>query len=321
MRARTVSATAQERAAIVVGPSVLGGQPNSTFMPRLVSGDVLVSDNEIDVSGPEATTAVRGTGAFVAMYVGADVRIERNLVRGNTRTGLAILDGIADPDGRGSVVIADNAIASAVRIGFTQGAGPRAPIGIVTGFNNNRALGSDPNLPTIPVLISGNHIEVNGVTSMGIVNIWNGAVLSGNTIVVHADPASTTNRLNTSGGFLAATSHQVLVHNRFIGEGCNAIRVGGTSDNQERFDNVAIGNNVSGFESFAGGFEKCADFWLEPGSHDNTVVGNAGNALDEGIGNRITGLHPVAGGVGNAVSDAARDAAQRAQDLGFGFVE
>src|SRR5206468_9016033 len=98
---------------------------------------------EIDVSidasrTEETTTNSRGTGMFVSMYVGADVRIERNFVTGNTRTGLAILDGIADANSRGSVVIADNVIVSDVRIGFVI-AGPRAPIGIVTGFNTTIA--------------------------------------------------------------------------------------------------------------------------------------------------------------------------------------
>jgi len=345
MRARVTSAGTQERAAIVVGPGVLGNVskrdpqgrlvPNSNFVARLVSGDIQVSDNVIDTSGPEPTDVVRGTGMFVSMYVGADVRIERNVVTGNTRTGLAILDGKADDSGRGSVVIADNSIASDVRVGFTAGAGPRAPIGIVTGFNNQRALGADPDLAMIPALIDRNHIELRGVAprdrvptpSMGIVNIWNGAILTGNTIVVENESASTTNRLSTSGGILAATSHQVLMHNRIIGTGCNAIRIGGTDEKQFRFGNVAIGNNISGFSAFAGGIGKCADYWLEglqgppPTTHDNTIVGNSGSVIDDGVDDKITGLRPVKGGVGGAVSAAAQDAADVTHDLGFGFVE
>jgi hypothetical protein len=176
---------------------------------------------------------MRGTGMFVSMYKGADVRIERNFVTGNTRTGLAILDGDFDAAGRGSVLIAGNTISSDVRVGFTQGAGPRAPIGVVTGFNNQRALGLDPHRPTIPVLITDNTIELNGVTSMGIINIWNGAVLTDNRITVHTDIRAVTDRLSTSGGILATTSNQILMHNRVEGEGCNAIRYGGTTDGQD----------------------------------------------------------------------------------------
>jgi hypothetical protein len=316
MRARTTGVTS-ERAAIVVGTSILGGTPNTRFIPLLISGDIDITDNEIDVSvdpSKETTTNSRGTGMFVAMYVGADVRIERNFVTGNTRTGLAILDGIADALGRGSVVIADNVIVSDVRFGFVI-AGPRAPLGIVTGFNNNRALGGDPNLQMIPALVTGNSIELNGVTSMGIVNIWNGAVITGNTITVHGDLASTKDRLSTSGGILATTSDQVLMHNRFAGEGCNAIRIGGTADGQERRDNVAIANNITHFQAFVGGFGKCADLWLEPGTHDNTVVGNSGGAIDDGVHNKVTGFSPVKGGVGKAVSEAEHDA----HDASFGF--
>jgi hypothetical protein len=306
-----------ERAALVVGPALLQGTPNNTFVPRLISGDVVVSDNEINLSGPGLATRIRGTGMFVSMYVGAEVRILRNVVTGNTRTGLAILDGIADDKGTGSVVIADNVIASDVKVGFTQGAGPRAPIGIVTGFNNSRDLGADPELPTIPVLIEGNHIELNGVTSMGIINIWNEAVLSGNSIVIHADPLSTTTRLNTSGGIFATTSHQVLRHNRIIGEACNGIRIAATTEGRKRYDNVAIANDISGFEAFVGGFGECVDYWLAADSHDNTIVGNSGSVIDNGTHNKITGLHPVTGGVGAAVSDAAQHAAEVSQDLGY----
>jgi len=162
---------------------------------------------------------------------------------------------------------------------------------------------------------------------MGIVNIWNGAILTGNTIVVENESASTTDRLSTSGGILAATSHQVLMHNRIIGTGCNAIRIGGTDEKQFRFGNVAIGNNISGFSAFAGGIGKCADYWLEglqgppPTTHDNTIVGNSGSVIDDGVDDKITGLRPVKGGVGGAVSAAAQDAADVTHDLGFGFVE
>jgi len=320
MRARPAG-TVLERAAIVVGPSILGGTPNTQFQPRLVSGRIDVSDNILDVSGPEDTSRMRGTGMFVAMYVGADVRIERNVVRENSRTGLAILDGTFDGDGRGSVVIADNTIVSSIRVGFTQGAGPRAPIGIVTGFNNQRAFGANPNLPTIPVLIANNHVELNGVTSMGIINIWNGAILEGNTIRVHTDKASTRDRLSSSGGIFATTSRQALLHNRIIGEACNAIRIAATGEGGGRFDNVAIGNNISGFSAFADGFNECVDYWLASDSRDNTVVGSSGTVIDNGVGNKVTGLRAVSGGVGEAVSDAAQAGAQASQDLGYGYAE
>jgi hypothetical protein len=322
MRARQVNSAVAERAAIVVGPTILGGVPNTQFVPGLVSGDINVSDNSIDVSGPESTTATRGTGMFVSMYVGADVRIERNSVTGNTRTGLAILDGTFDTNHRGSVVIADNVIRTTVRLGFTQGAGPRAPIGIVTGFNNQRLFGSDPNLETIPVVIDNNTIELGDLSEtgpatspMGIVNIWNGALITNNAITVHGHARSTTDRLSTSGGILATTSHQVLKHNTVSGEGCNAIRIGGTSDGQERFDNVGIANNIIHFQPFNGGFDKCADVWLEPASHDNTMVGNSGSVIDDGVNNEVTGFGSVMGGVGDAVSQAS----QYAGELRFDF--
>jgi putative cofactor-binding repeat protein len=313
MRARPVGAVA-ERAAIVVGPALLGGPANSSFFPNLVSGAIEVSDNRVDVSGPESTTTTRATGMFVSMYVGADVRIERNFVTGNTRTGLAILDGTFDASGRGSVVIADNVIRTDVRQGFIQGLGPRAPIGIVTGFNNQRVFGSDPKLVTIPVVIDNNTIEVGdpsetglATSPMGIINIWNGALITNNTITVHGHSASTTDRLSTSGGILATTSHQALKHNTVSGEGCNAIRIGGTVLGQERVGNVGIANNITHFQAIDTGFANCTDVWLEPASHDNTIVGNSGSVIDDGVDNSVTGFGPVKGGVGGAVSQAVQD--------------
>jgi len=329
MRARQTGATS-ERAAIVVGPAILGNLPgktipNSTFVDGLVSGDIMVADNRIDVSvdrlasPAETTTTMRSTGMFVSMYKGADVRIERNLVTGNTRTGLAILDGDFDADGRGSLFIAGNTVSSDVTIGFTQ-AGPRAPLGMVTGFNNQRPIGADPHRAMIPVLITDNVIELNGATSMGIVNIWNGAVLTANRITVHTDINKVVDRLSTSGGVLATGSNQILMHNRIEGEGCNAIRYGGTTDGQERFGNLSKANNVSHFSAFEGGFDKCATYWLEPASHDNVVVGDSGSAIDEGTDNKVTGLRAVSGGVGQAISAANHFAAERTDELAtFGF--
>jgi hypothetical protein len=331
MRPRQTGATF-ERAAIVIGPALLGNVPGtnppipgSNFADLLVSGEIVVADNRIDVSvdplanPPESTTTMRSTGMFVTMYKGADVRIERNFVTGNTRTGLAILDGDFDALGRGSLLIAGNSVSSDVRIGFTL-AGPRAPIGMVTGFNNQRAIGADPHRSMIPVLITENVIELNGATSMGIINIWNGAVLTFNRITVHTDIAKVIDRLSTSGGILATGSNQILMHNRIEGEGCNAIRYGGTTDGQERFGTVSKANNVSHFSAFEGGFEKCTTYWLEPASHDNVVVGDSGSAIDEGVNNKVTGLGAVSGRVGDAVSAAVHRAAEGTDQLGtFGF--
>jgi hypothetical protein len=323
MRSRVVSASppVSERAAIVVGPNLVG--PINAFIPNLVSGDIDVSDNVIDVLPPEPTVT-RATGMFVSMYIGADVRIERNTVTGNTRTGLAILDGEADAGGRGSVLIAHNTIRSSVPVGFNRNLGPRAPIGIVTGFNNIAGPGTDPTVSMIPVLIQDNTIELgdptytgaNATSPMGLIDIWNGAVIADNVITVHGHSVSTTKRTDTSGGILATTSHQVLFHNTVGGEGCNAIRIGGTLDGQERLDNVGKANNVLAFQAFTGGYVKCADVWLEPASHDNVMVGNSGTVIDDGVDNKVTGFAPVKGGVGAEVSEASQDVAQ-AEGMGF----
>ena len=70
-----------------------------------------------------------------------------------------------------------------------------------------------------------------------------------------------------------------------------SIRIGGTTDGP-RFDNVAIGNRTEQFSPFVGGFDKCATYWLEPASHDNTaVVAATASVIDDGFNNEITRKH------------------------------
>jgi hypothetical protein len=78
---------------------------------------------------------------------------------------------------------------------------------------------------------------------------------------------------------------------------------------------VGIANNITHFRALNGGFDKCADVWLEPASHDDTLVGNNGSVIDDGVNNDVTGFGPVKGGVGDAVSQAV----QYAGDLTFDF--
>ncbi len=204
----------------------------------------------------------------------------------------------------GSIEVFDNDVDSSgaepssdVKVGFTV-PGKRAPIGVDVSFNFNRSLALDPSAHHVPVVITDNYIELNGRNSQGIIGAMNGTSVVGNTVVVHADAAATTDLLSTTGGILVAQSHEVVLRNWIMGEGWNAIRIGGNTFGLSRIDNVAQGNNISGFDAFS------SDFLLDIAAASNTIIGNSGTVIDNGHDNNITGFKPVKGGVGEDVSEA-----------------
>src|SRR6266568_3462396 len=294
----TPTAPAQyRRVGVEIGPADSRPRTNIQITPGLVSGSIDVFDNDIDSSGPEPATQTNSGAVLMAFIVGADIRIENNVNVGCTRNCIGVFDEIPDSDGRGSIVIANNTILSDVKVGFTV-PGKRAPIGVDVSFNFNRSLALDPSAHHVPVVITDNYIELNGRNSQGIIGAMNGTSVVGNTVVVHADAAATTDLLSTTGGILVAQSHEVVLRNWIMGEGWNAIRIGGNTFGLSRIDNVAQGNNISGFDAFS------SDFLLDIAAASNTIIGNSGTVIDNGHDNNITGFKPVKGGVGEDVSDA-----------------
>src|SRR6266702_4998603 len=285
------------RVGVHIGP--LDSRPRTIIeiTPLLVSGSIEVFDNDIDSSGVEASTATNSGAVLMAFIVGADIRIENNVNVGCTRNCIGVFDELPDSAGRGSIVIANNTIISDVKVGFTV-PGKRAPIGVDVSFNFNRSLALDPSAHHVPVVITDNYIELNGRNSQGIIGAMNGTSVVGNTVVVHADAAATTDLLSTTGGILVAQSHEVVLRNKIMGEGWNAIRIGGNTFGLSRIDNVAQGNNISGFDAFS------SDFLLDIAAASNTIIGNSGTVIDNGHDNNITGFKPVKGGVGEDVSEA-----------------
>src|SRR6266568_2036659 len=297
LRGRLFAPGQFRRVGVETGPLDSRPRTNIEITPLLVSGSIDVLDNDVDSSGPEPATQTNSGAVLMAFVVGADIRIENNVNVGCTRNCIGVFDAIPDSDGRGSIVIANNTVISDVQVGFTV-PGKRAPIGIDVSFNFNRTLALPPSRQHVHLLIADNYIELNGQNSQGIISAMNGSVVEGNTVVVHADPTVTTDLLSTTGGILAATSHQVVLRNKIMGEGWNAIRIGGNTLGAPRIDNVAIGNNISGFNAFS------SDFLLDLAAAFNTIVGDSGTVIDNGEDNKITGFKPVKGGVGQDVSDA-----------------
>jgi len=277
------------RAGVLIGPR--DAAVTTTIFRHLVTGSIKVTDNEIDLAGPDPTIT-SGEGIFVNLTDGAEVYVARNTVTNCTRNCVDILDNRLDSEGRGSVVIENNTLITGVT-GIPIPT-PGTPNGIVTGFNFNPALMNDP-AAVAPILVSDNHVEVHGQEfsgSMGIVVLAGFSHVEGNTIVINS-------ATGIGVGVLIRGTNGAVLRNRILGGGVNAIRFDAPAGLfTGAINTVAVGNNISGFAASQ------ADYLFRAGSRGNTVVGNSGTALDLGTNNRATGQAPVKGGVGDDVSDA-----------------
>lgn len=278
------------RAGVLIGPRDAtdnGITATTTIFPRLVTGSIKVTDNEIDLAGPDPTIT-SGIGAFINLTDGAEVYVARNTVTNCTRNCLDILDNALDSEGRGSVVIENNTLTTDVT-GIPRPT-PGTPNGIVSGFNFNPSLMNNHDV-VAPILVSDNHVEVHGQAfngPTGIVVLAGFSHVESNTVVVDS---------GIGAGMLIRGEKGAILRNRILGGGVNAIRFDAPSGTfTGAIDTVAVGNNISGFAASQ------ADYLFRVGSHGNTVVGNSGTVLDLGTNNRATGQAPVKGGVGDDVS-------------------
>ncbi len=277
------------RAGVLIGPR--DAAVTTTIFRHLVTGSIKVTDNEVDLAGPDPTIT-SGEGIFVNLTDGAEVYVARNTVTNCTRNCVDILDNRLDSEGRGSVVIEKNRVITGVT-GIPIPT-PGTPNGIVTGFNFNPALMNDPAV-VAPILVSDNYVEVHGQEfsgSTGIVVLAGFSHIEGNTIVINS-------ATGIGAGMLIRGTNGAVLRNRILSGGVNAVRFDAPAGVfTGAINTVAVGNNISGFAASQ------ADYLFRAGSRGNTVVGNSGTVLDLGTNNRATGQAPVKGGVGDDVSDA-----------------
>ncbi len=287
------------RAGVIIGPrdaaTTPQGGPETRIHPMLVTGNISVTDNVMDVGGSDPTTT-SGVGAFINLTSGADVYVARNRVTGCTRNCLDVIDIALDTEGNGGAVIEGNTLITGVA-GIPIPT-PGTPNGIVVGFNFNPTLMNDPAV-VAPTLVSNNYVELHGKVfqgSTGIVAFGRDVVAEGNTVVIDSE-------IDIGAGILIRGMDVAILHNRFLGTGQNAIRFDSptASGFTGAIDCLALGNNVSQLEATE------ATYLFRTGSTDNTIVGNGGTVIDLGTGNRVTGAAPVAGGVGHDVADEMGD--------------
>jgi hypothetical protein len=262
-----------KRSGVVIGPR--DALVTSALVRGLVTGSIEVVGNTIDVGGSDPLTT-SGSGVFVNMTDGAEVRVAENVVTGCTRNCLDLLDNGRDAQGRGKVTIERNTLTTDVA-GIPLPT-PLTPNGIVTGFNFNPPMMNDPAV-VAPILVSNNDIRVHGEVhqgSRGIIVLARDAVVEGNTILVRSTKPGLGVGVQIRGANIKVS------RNRITGAGQAAVIFDeATRGFSAAKDSTATDNDTAGFTAAE------ADYVLRPGSSGNAVAGKAAKVVDLGAGNRV----------------------------------
>lgn len=149
-----------------------------TYTPDVFTGNLKISDNEIDVANDNPIKTM-GQGIFVVWTKGAAIQISRNTIYNCSRNSIEVLDNYLDKDGNGMVIIQDNKIVTSQE-GIPIPS-PRTPNGIVAGWFFDATGGPDPKRNPKYTIIN-NAIRARGKTSMGIAFLTDGAVVVNNAV-------------------------------------------------------------------------------------------------------------------------------------------
>jgi Right handed beta helix region len=261
----------------------------------------------------------------------SDVQIDGVVTQAVVQAGLTfrVREGIvvssASTEVKGRVVIKDNRVD-----GGAYGAGD-ASINVSAGIVLASLSPINPFPITADILIHGNILRNwsgSGIDSSGPVNVAieknliqpgpfanlvpnpnvcvangilitnNGrAVVEGNTIEMVTALTATNTTPCTAGIVLGNNvNNEVFKANKVRGTGRYAIVVTGNPANPDH-NNLFLGNDLTGFSPTE------ATVSLGSFATNNTFVGNSGTVVGNTGANTITGLTPVPGGVGEAVSD------------------
>ena len=234
------------------------------YQPGLISGNIIVADNFIDLSNeaPEKTVA---QGILVVGATGATIQILRNRVLNSSRNSIEVIDNYPGPNGEGVALIQGNEIITAEK-GLSLPS-PSTPNGIVAGWFINLSGASDPVL-RYKIIVTGNQIETKGDTSLGIIVISNGATIASNTIHLNGGEKAK--------GILHFNSHATITNNRINGSGMAGVMLTPWKAFKGN-RNTIIDNDYSGFNAVVANM-------LLKGS-DNIVIGECGKVIDSGNNN------------------------------------
>lgn len=236
------------------------------YQAGLISGNIIVTDNYIDLSNqiPEMTVA---QGILVVGATGANIQILRNRIVNSSRNSVECIDNYPGSHGEGTTIINDNRIITADK-GIPLPS-PSTPNGIVAGWFIDPSGASDPTR-TIRTVVSGNQIETRGETSIGIIVMADHAVITANHINLNGGKQAK--------GILHFNSNGAITSNRFSGSGLAGIMLTPWktfAGNQ----NTLINNDFIDLRA------SVANVLMK--SSDNIVVGECGRLIDNGKTNLI----------------------------------
>lgn len=236
------------------------------YQPGLVAGNIIVSDNFIDLSNqiPQKTVA---QGILVFGATGANIQILRNRVLNSSRNSVEVIDNYPGPNGEGMTIIKGNKIITAEN-GISLPS-PSTPNGIVAGWFLNLSGASDPALRN-KIIVTGNQIETRGVTSIGIIVISDGATIVSNTISLNGGKKAK--------GILHFNSHATITHNRIEGSGMAGVLL--TPWKAFKGDQNTLVNN-----DFSKLYASGANLIIR--SLNNIVVGDCGKIVDHSKTNLV----------------------------------
>ncbi len=251
---------------IIFYPPYTLPKEHGKYMPGVITGTVTIADNHIDLSNdaPEATV---GQGILVVGSTGANIRILRNRVVNASRNAIESIDNYPGEDGGGSTLIKDNTIITGEK-GLALPS-PSTPNGVVTGWFLDPAGAADP-ARSNKIIVTGNRIDARGASSMGILVLSDGAVISSNHIQLKGAAKAK--------GVMQLCSNAVIADNTFEGAGLVAVMVT-PFKKLAGAGNTLVNNEFTGFKATA------ANVLIN--SSKNIVIGKSDRVIDKGKMNRV----------------------------------
>jgi hypothetical protein len=248
------------------------GEPGK-YQPGLITGSLIIADNEIEMSNEEPTKTM-AQGVIVIWTTGINAQILRNTVYNCTRNAIEAIDNFLGEPGGGIVVIKDNKIVTP-QIGLPVPT-PYTPNGIMAGWFLDMTGGVDPKRNTKYFIIN-NSIRLRGQTSFGIAAFTDGAVIETNAVVAETSKSSILSLVGSNG---------YMAHNALEGTGNNGTVVMPWGP-LKASNNVLVGNDFKQFKALI------SDVSFRKGANNNLAFGSSGTVDDQGSGNQIIGLKPI----------------------------
>ncbi len=244
------------------------GEPGK-YQPGLITGSLIIADNEIEMSNEEPTKTM-AQGVIVIWTTGIKAQISGNTVYNCTRNAIEAIDNFQGEDGSGFVLIKDNVLVTP-QVGVPVPT-PFMPNGIMTGWFFDMTGGVDQKR-NIKYVIVNNSIRLRGQTSFGIAGFADGTVIEGNAVMAETPKA----------GLVSLTgSNCCMSYNALSGTGNQGLAVMPWGP-LKGSNNVIVGND---FRQFKGSL---SDVIFRKGANNNLFLGNSGTVDDQGSGNKIAG--------------------------------